>query len=79
MFVTQNHPSHHITKHMTKQILEILNIDTSDFDNTFINNEYSLGCDLPFSKYDVKYHDFNFNVKINNSKIKKIIKEIYNK
>ena len=72
-----NHPTHLILKEMSKQILKKLNINYDNFDKIFQKDEYNLGCPLFHSKYDKKYHNFVFDLKLRDFKTKKIIKEIY--
>ena len=78
LFIMPNHPSHYILKEMTKQILEKLNIDYSQFDNLTENDNYNLSCDWVFSKYDNHFHNFEFQINCNDDIIKNIIREIYN-
>jgi hypothetical protein len=77
LFHMPNHPSHLVIKEMTKQILKKLNIDYSMFDREFENNNYNLGCDVPFSKYDQSFHNFEFKPNCDDAAIKDIIKRIY--
>lgn len=78
LFYMSNHPSHIVLKEMTKQILEKLNIDYNNFDKLFENNNFDYKCDLPISKYDKNYHNFEFEINCEDDKIKGIITEIYN-
>jgi len=78
LFHCPNHPSHLILKEMTKQILKKLNIDYSMFDTKFENDDYNLGCPIPFSKYDQQFHNFEFKLNYDDNDIKAVIREIYN-
>ena len=76
LFLTSNHPSYHIIIEITKQILEKLNIN--DFDKLIENDNFSLGGDFIFSKYDKQFHNFEFLINCKDDIIKNIITEIYN-
>ena len=80
LFYTQNHPTHIILEEMSKQILNILKINHIDFENYFKNKKYILehGHSLIYSKYDKKFHNFDYFVETNDKYIKKLIKQIYN-
>ena len=78
LFLCQNHPTTYIFKNITKQILNKLNIQFNNFDENFINNNnFYLGNEYVFSKYDIDYHNLKFQVNINDNFIKNLIKEIY--
>ena len=77
LFYMPNHPTHIILKEMSKQILEKLNIDYNNFDTLFKNNNYNLSCEIPVSKYDKNYHNYEFEINCEDTKIKAIIVEIY--
>lgn len=78
LFQMPNHPSYDIIKEMSKQILEKLQIDYSNFDELTENDNVNLGCDWEFSKYDKSFHNFEFQMNCNDDAIKNIIIEIYN-
>jgi len=78
LFIIPNHPTHIILKEMAKQILERLNIDHSNFDTLTENDNYYLGGDAVFSKYDKQYFNFEFDINCDDHAVKNIITEIYN-
>ncbi len=76
LFLVTNHPTYLILKEMTKQILELLNVNYEKFDSLSKNDNYVIqDCRLPHSKYDKKIIDYD--IKIDDNKIKELIKEIY--
>ena len=78
LFLTTNHPSNYIIIEMTKQILEKLNINYSNFNYLIENDNFSLGGECIFSNYDKLFHKFDFQINCNDEIIKNIITEIYN-
>lgn len=75
LFLTNNHPTYIILKEMTKQILKILNINNINFNENDIYEIHPMR--LIHSKYDKK--NINYNINIDDNKIKEYIIEIYNK
>ena len=75
LFLLTNHPTYLILKEMTKQILELLNVNYENFDSLSKNDNYVIqDCRLPHSKYDKKIIDYD--IKIEDNKIKELIKEL---
>lgn len=77
LFFTPNHPSHIIIKEMTKQILEILKIDYSNFDDLTYGCKYEFRDDWTFSKYDNYFHKFEFQPNYGDAAIKNMITNVY--
>lgn len=79
LFTMPNHPTKYVFKEMTKQILKIIN---NNFDENYINmidDDYCLSpIKIPFSTYDLKHHNFNFDVGSNDYLIKLVIENIFN-
>jgi hypothetical protein len=75
LFTTHNHPTNPIFKHMVNQILELLNVTQScnELDDSFI-----IPGEMLYSSYDVKYHNFEFPISIDDNLIKNHIINIYN-
>ena len=76
LFTTHNHPTYIIIKEMSKQIIQLLNIEYDE--NLILNNNYCLPGENKISSYDILYHNFNFNVTVDDDEIKKYIIDIYN-
>ena len=75
LFTTNNHPTGTLIIHMVKQILTILDIN--------INYTFNYDVDIlpgktPHSSYEIKYHEFKFDVFVDDNIIKKYITNIYN-
>jgi len=75
LFTTHNHPTNLIFKHMVTQILELLNVTQSCNE---IDDSFSLPGEILYSFYDVKYHNFDFLVSIDDNLIKTHIVNIFN-
>jgi hypothetical protein len=78
LFTMPNHLTHYIFKEMSKQILDKLEIDYSNFDKLTENDNINIICDWEFSTYDKNFHNFEFSMNCNDTAIKNIITEIYN-
>jgi hypothetical protein len=79
LFTMPNHPTKYIFKEMTKQILKKIIEDfdenrINDIDDVFVLSPIR----IPYSSYDLKYHNFNFNIIPDDEFIKNIIKMIFN-
>ena len=76
LFLVTNHPTYLILKEMTKQLLELLNVNYDNFDSLSKNDNYIIHeSKLDHSKYDKQI--INYDIKIDDNKIKELIKEIY--
>lgn len=79
LFMMPNHPTKYIFKEMAKQILKIIDNNFDENNINIIDDNYCLSpIEIPFSSYDLKYHNFNFDVKYNDDLIKNIIRNIFN-
>lgn len=74
-----NHPTKYIFKEMTKQILKKIFEDFDENKINEINDDFILSpIRIPYSNYDLKYHNFNYNIIPDDESIKNVIKMIFN-